>query len=92
MAATERVPVLMTLAEKKKVEAKAKKAGLKTSAFMRLAADGYEPEEDRKAIETMIDQMNLATRNIGKAIDNAMAFVAKSNKRIEKMEAKANRK
>ena len=88
-AATERVPVLMTPVEKKRVVAKAKKAGLKTSEFMRLAASNYQIDNDESALETMIDQMNSATDNASKAIDKALAAVAASNKRIAKMEAKA---
>jgi hypothetical protein len=91
MAATERVPVLMTIAEKKKVVAKAKKAGLKTSEFMRLAASNYQPDSDEKALEAMINQMNTATDNTSKVIDKALTSVAASNKRIEKMEAAARR-
>ncbi len=89
MAATERVPVLMTPVEKKRVVAKAKKAGLKTSEFMRQAASNYQPANDESALETMIDQMNSATDNTSKAIDKALAAVAASNKRIAKMEAKS---
>lgn len=86
-AATERVPVLMTPIEKKRVVAKAKKAGMKTSKFMRLAAEGYQPDEDEKALEAMIEQMNRSTENASRAIDEALMFVSASNRRIEKMEA-----
>ena len=89
MAATERIPVLMTAVEKKRVVAKAKKAGLKTSEFMRLAASNYQPNEDEIALGNMIDQMNVVTANTSKVIDNALKSVAASNKRIAKMEAKA---
>lgn len=89
MAATERIPVLMTPVEKKRVVAKAKKAGLKTSEFMRLAASNYQPNEDEIALGNMIDQMNVVTANTSKVIDNALKSVAASNKRISKMEAKA---
>jgi len=91
MAATERVPVLMTPVEKKRVVAKAKKAGLKTSEFMRLAASNYQPNDDEIALSNMIDQMNQVTANTSKVIDKALASVAASNKRISKMEAKARR-
>ena len=91
MAATERVPVLMTAVEKKRVVAKAKKAGLKTSEFMRLAASNYQPNSDEKALEAMIEQMNKATDNTSKVIDKALASVLASNKRIIKMEAAARR-
>ena len=89
MAATERIPVLMTPVEKKRVVAKAKKAGLKTSEFMRLAASNYQPNEDEIALGNMIDQMYVVTANTSKVIDNALKSVAASNKRISKMEAKA---
>ena len=88
-AATERVPVLMTPAEKKRVVSKANKAGLTTGEYMRRAAEGYRPADDDKALEAMINEMNKATRSAEKAIDDALAFVAASNKRIEEMEAKA---
>ena len=89
MPATERIPVLMTPVEKKRIVAKAKKAGMKTSEFMRLAAEVYEPGEDEKALVSMINEMNKATANASKSIDEALAFVAASNKRISKMEAEA---
>lgn len=91
MAATERVPVLMTPAEKRRVVAKARKAGLTTGEYMRRAAEGFRPENDDKAFEAMIDQMNQATANAEKAIDDALAFVAASNQRIADMEADAKR-
>ena len=88
-AATERVPVLMTPAEKKRVVSKANKAGLTTGEFMRRAAEGYRPADDDKALEAMINEMNKATRNAETAIDDALAFVAASNKRIAELETKA---
>ena len=87
--ATERVPVLMTPAEKKRVVSKAKKAGLTTGEYMRRAAEGYRPAEDDKALEAMIEEMNKATKNAEKVIDHTLTFVAESNKRISEMEAKA---
>ncbi len=89
MPATERVPVLMTPVEKKKIVAKAREAGMKTSEFMRLAAAGYDPGQDEKALLAMINEMNKATENAVKSIDAALAFVALSNTRIRKMEAEA---
>ena len=89
MPATERIPVLVTPVEKTRIVAKAKKAGMKTSEFMRLAAEDYEPGEDEKALVSMINEMNKATANASKSIDEALAFVAASNKRISKMEAEA---
>ena len=91
MAATERVPVLMTPAEKRRVVAKARKAGMTTGEYMRRAAEGFRPEADDQALEAMIEQMNQATANAEKAIEDALAFVAASNQRIAKMEAESKR-
>mgnify|MGYP000612107775 CR=1 FL=1 len=91
MAATARVPVLMTPAEKKRVVANAKKAGMTTGEYMRKAAEGYRPDNEEKELDAMIDQMNQATERASSAIDDALAFVAASNKRIAKMEANAKR-
>ncbi len=87
--ATERIPVLITSLEKKRIVNKAKKAGMKTSQFMRLAAESYQPDKDEEALSSMIDQMNIATANASKSIDGALKFVELSNKRIDKMEAEA---
>ena len=89
MAATERVPVLMTPAEKKRIVSRAKKAGITTGEYMRRAAESYRPADDDKALEAMIDEMNKATKNAEKAIDATLAFVTESNRRIAKMESKA---
>lgn len=88
-AATERVPVLMTPAEKKRVVSRASKAGLTTGEYMRRAAEGYRPADDDKALEAMIGEMNKATRNAEAAIEDALSFIAASNQRIEAMEATA---
>lgn len=88
-AATERVPVLMTPAEKQRVVSKARKAGLTTGEYMRRAAEGYRPANDDKELEAMIGEMNKATGSAERAIDDALAFVEESNKRIAEMEAKA---
>jgi len=88
-AATERVPVLMTPAEKKRVVSKAKRAGLTTGEYMRRAAEGYRLVDDEKVLEAMIAEMNKATERAEQAIDDTLAFVKSSNKRIAEMEAKA---
>jgi hypothetical protein len=92
MAATERVPVLMTAAEKKRIVARARKAGLTTAEYMRRAAEGFSPSEDEAALVAMIEEMNRVTANTEKAIDATLKFVADSNKRIARLEARAKRK
>jgi len=88
-AATERVPVLMTPAEKRRVVSKARKAGLTIGEYMRRAAEKYRPDEDDTALAAMIDEMNKATENAEKAIDDTLAFVAASNQRVATLEADA---
>jgi hypothetical protein len=86
--ANERIPVLMTTKEKTRIAKKAKEAGLSMGEYMRRAAESFHPDDDNKALEAMIDQMIKATEQAEKAIDDALAFVEASNKRIEKLEAK----
>ncbi len=92
MAATERVPVLMTPEEKTRIVNKARRAGMKTSQFMRIAAEQYQPSEDEEALAAMIEQMNRLTDSASKAIDRALDFVERSNRRIEAMEQAAGRR
>lgn len=86
--ATERIPVLVTPAEKGKIARMAKAAGLSMGEFLRRAAESFRPSEDDKAMMGMIDQMNKTTAQASAAIDNALAFVEASNKRIAAMERK----
>ncbi|MGD8940015.1 MAG: hypothetical protein PVJ72_11585 [Gammaproteobacteria bacterium] len=84
--ANERIPVLVTKAEKTKIAKQAKTAGVSVSEYLRRAAASYNPSEDEEALSAMIDQMLKATERAEAAIDDAIDFVAESNKRIEKME------
>lgn len=86
--ATERVPVLMTGKEKAEIARKARQAGLSMGEYLRRAGKSYRPSEDDKALEGMIDQMIKATERAEKAIDDALAFVEASNRRIAVMETK----
>lgn len=86
--ATARVPVLMTAKEKAQIVKKAKEAGLSMGEYLRRAAESFRPSEDDKALEAMIDQMLKATKRADQAIEEALAFVEASNRRIAAMEAK----
>jgi hypothetical protein len=54
---------------------------------MRRAAASFRPSEDDKALEAMIEQMLKATVRANHAIEDALKFVAESNKRIAEMES-----
>lgn len=88
--ASERIPVLVTSAEKAQIAQWAKAAGLSMGEFLRRAAASFSPAtEEDKILEGMIDQMNKTTAKASAAIDEALAFVDASNKRIAAMERKA---
>ena len=54
---------------------------------MRQAAKNYQSVTDDNDMLRMIDEMNKATDRAETAIDNTLAFIAESNKRIKKMES-----
>ncbi len=86
--ATERIPVLVSTAEKARIARMAKSAGLSMGEFLRRAAVAFRPSDDDKLLEGMIDQMNKTTTQANAAIDKALADVEASNQRIAAMERK----
>jgi hypothetical protein len=85
-ATTRRIPVLVTPAEKNRIAKMAKDAGLSMGEYFRRAAMAFRPAEEEKLFEGMIDQMNEATARANHALDEALAFVEASNRRIAAME------
>jgi len=90
--ATERIPVLVTSSEKSRIAKMARDAGLSTGEFLRQAAAAYRPSQDDAAIEGMIDQMVKTTKAANRALDDTLAYVEQSNKRIAALEAKRSLK
>ncbi|GHU38860.1 hypothetical protein AGMMS50256_38420 [Betaproteobacteria bacterium] len=90
--ATQRIPVLVTPAEKKQIAKMAKDAGLSMGEFFRRAATAFRPSDEEKLLEGMIEQMNKTTAQASAAIDDALAFVEASNKRIAAMEREIRQK
>ena len=87
-AARERILVLVTVAEKAKIASLAKATGLSMGEFSRRAAASFQPMEDDKILEGMVDQMTRTTAAASAAIDDAIAFVEASNRRIKALESK----
>lgn len=87
--ATERIPVLVSAAEKGQIAAMAKSSGLSMGEFLRRAAASFRPSDDDRMLEGMIDQMNKTTARANAAIDEALALVEASDQRIAKMEKRA---
>ncbi len=88
--ATERIPVLVTAAEKMSIATMAKDMGLSMGEFLRRAAAAYRSSEDDQMLEGMIDQMNKTTAQAGASIDAALQFVEASNQRIAAMERRTS--
>lgn len=84
-AATERIPVLVTKAQKQRLTARAKAAGVSTGEFLRRAGESYSPSEDEALLEGLLNQVVKSTRQAEKAIDDALAFVAASEKRLARL-------
>ena len=84
--ATARVPVLMSPMEKNLFAEKAQQAGISLGELFRRAATSYQTRENDTLLEGMIIQMQKSTAQAENAIDDALAFVEKSNRRIAQME------
>ncbi len=87
MGATERIPVLLTREQKARLAKRAKAANLTMGEYVRRAADAYEPDADDKALGGLIEQVRKTAEQAARAIDEASAFVAASQKRIANMES-----
>ena len=88
-AAIERIVVQATPTEKKAISAKAKKLGLPVSELMRRGAASYNSEKEDEEMGALADAAMAAANRASDSIDEVMAFVEASNKRIDAMEAKA---
>ena len=91
MAATaiERIVVQATSQEKKAIVAKARKLGLPISELMRRGAAAYESSKADSELSALAVAAKGAADRSGAAIDDALAFIEASNRRIAAMEKKA---
>jgi len=88
-AAVERIVVQATAEDKKAIAAKAKKLDLPVSELMRRGAFAYQSSDTDDELAALADAAKGAADRAGAAIDDALAFIEASNKRIVAMEAKA---
>jgi hypothetical protein len=91
-AAVERIVVQTTTEDKRAIVAKARKLDLPISELMRRGAFAYESGESESDLSAVADAAKTAADRAGAAIDDALAFIAASNKRIAAMEAKARKR
>ena len=90
--AVERIVVQATTQDKKVIVAKAKRLDLPVSELMRRAAFAYESNETNAELAALADAAKDASERAGAAIDDALAFIEASNKRIAAMETKATKR
>jgi hypothetical protein len=88
MAAVERIVVQVTARDKKAIAAKARKLDIPISELMRRGAFAYELKETGEELAALADAAKAAADRAGIVIDDALDFIAASNKRIAAMEAK----
>ncbi len=89
--ATERIPVLVSAAEKSQIADMAKAAGLSMGEFLRRAASAFRPSDEEQILEAMIAQMHKTTAQASDAVEKALQLVAASNKRIAALERRERR-
>lgn len=86
--AVERIVVQATPGDKKAIVAKAKRLSIPISELMRRGAFAYQSETADAELSTLADAARGAADRAGAALDDALAFIAASNERIAKLEAK----
>jgi uncharacterized protein (DUF1778 family) len=87
MAATERIPLLVTPAQKALFAKKAKASQLTVNEFVRRAAEEYDPSDEDAALLRLVAQVKQTTHEAMAALDAALKSCADSNRRIADMEA-----
>ena len=87
--AVQRIVVQTTAQDKKAIVTKAKKLNIPISELMRRGAFSYESSQSDDELGALADAAKGAADRAGAAIDDALDFIAASNKRIAAMEAKA---
>ena len=87
--ATERIPILVTKADKAKFARKAKSFGLSISEFARTAMDHFEPldENEAETLSKMITQIRRGTDEADVALSSALEYCAASEVRLQKLDA-----
>jgi hypothetical protein len=92
MGATDRLPVLLSPKQKQRIAQRAKRANLTMGEFLRRAAEAYRPDEDAAGLDRLINFARTSATQASQAIDAALTAVAASERRIQRMEARAKSK
>ena len=84
-AANERIVVQVTTSQKQAIATTAKRLGLNVSELMRQAAQGFTPSDDEQDLLALIERVNASSKEANTALDDALSYIADSNKRIAAM-------
>lgn len=91
-AAVQRIVVQATAQDKKSIAAKARKLDIPMSELMRRGAFAYQSSDNDDDLGALAEAAKTAADRAGAAIDDALAFIDASNRRIAAMQAKALRR
>ena len=90
MAATARIPLQVEQTEKQTIANKAKSAGMSVNDYVRTAVRSFKPDVVKdKEIDALLAEVEQSVNRAESALDDALAFIAASEKRIAQMERKA---
>jgi hypothetical protein len=90
--AVERIVVQATAQEKQAIVGKARRLGMPVAELMRRGAAAYDAGELDEAgaeLGALADAARAAAERAGSAIDDALDFIAASNRRLAALEADA---
>jgi hypothetical protein len=90
-AAVERIVVQTTPQDKKAIADKAKKLHIPISELMRRGAFAYDTGQTDAELSALAEVAQAAAERAAAAIDDALAYIEASNRRIAEMEAAARR-
>ena len=87
--AIKRIVVQTTAEDKESIVTKARMLSIPVSELMRRGAFAYGASGSDGDLEALADAARLSVERAGTAIDDAMAFIDASNRRIDLLDRKA---
>jgi hypothetical protein len=85
VAAMDRIVVQLTPVQKRAIVSTAKRLGLNVSELMCQAGSAGHQSDNEENINALISRVNASVKDATDRLDDALSFVAKSNKRIAAM-------
>ena len=90
-AAVERIVVQATAGDKRAIAEKARRLDMPVSELMRRGAFAYDVSASDEALGVLADAARAAAERSSAAIDDALAFIEASDRRLDKMAAGSGR-